>query len=169
MVNTKIAALVLTIAELDESSRQAFVEGLFGAFDEKERFRLFQWGLPLCLSQDQMEQGGKVDGRAVQAGYEQDPQKDSLCSRHLLQDQPKDAAVPHKDGTEGQTEGSCEKAPTPGEVRGFEGGGKNITSSSAVWRVWCSLVVQWFSALCLCLGLKGQFQCMLQMKEPPGD
>lgn len=43
MVNTKIAALVQTIAELDESSRQAFVEGLFGAFDEKKRFRLFQW------------------------------------------------------------------------------------------------------------------------------
>lgn len=43
MVNTKIAALVQTIAELDESSRQAFVEGLFGAFSEKKRYRLFQW------------------------------------------------------------------------------------------------------------------------------
>ena len=35
MENTRIADLVQNIAELDEPSQRAFVESLFGAFDEK--------------------------------------------------------------------------------------------------------------------------------------
>jgi len=43
MENKKIVNLVHSVAELDGSSQRAFVESLFDAFGEKERFRLFQW------------------------------------------------------------------------------------------------------------------------------
>jgi len=82
-----------------------------------------------------VEQGGEVDGGAVQAGYEQDSPKDSFYSCQLFQDQPEDAAVPHKDSAEGQAEGSGEKALTPRGICGFEGGWRGMT-----W------TLQWFGA-----------------------
>jgi len=42
-MNDRIMDLVHTVAELDDSLQRAFVESLFGAFGEKERFRFVQW------------------------------------------------------------------------------------------------------------------------------